>query len=72
MRVTLVSVSHPDEDLVRGAYQALNNADIEGFLAAFAEDAVLHGSGGQLRGRAAIGDVVRQLIEQRAPPGDSS
>jgi uncharacterized protein (TIGR02246 family) len=54
---------HPHVDLVAGAYAALNDRDIEGFLAAFAVDAVLHGADQSVQGREAIGEVIRQLIK---------
>jgi uncharacterized protein (TIGR02246 family) len=47
--------------LVRDAYRAFNEGDIDGFLVAFAEDAVLHGADGQIEGRDAIRSVVEQL-----------
>ena len=56
-------MSHPHEALVRDAYHAFNDGDIDGFLEAFAEDAVLHGADGQLQGRVAIRGVVEQLVE---------
>jgi hypothetical protein len=34
--------------LVRDAYRAFNEGDIDGFLGAFTEDAVLHGGDGQI------------------------
>jgi ketosteroid isomerase-like protein len=54
-------VTHPNERLVRDAYRAFNEGDIDGFLSAFSEDAVLHGADGQIAGRDAIRSVVEQL-----------
>jgi hypothetical protein len=54
-------MTHPHETLVRDAYGAFNEGDIDGFLVAFAEDAVLHGADGQIAGRDAIRSVVEQL-----------
>ncbi len=54
-------MTHPNETLVRDAYGAFNEGDIEGFLVAFGEDAVLHGADGQIAGRHAIRSVVEQL-----------
>jgi ketosteroid isomerase-like protein len=56
-----LAVTHPHETLVRDAYGAFNEGDIDGFLVAFAEDAVLHGADGQIEGRDAIRSVVEQL-----------
>lgn len=56
-------MAHPHAVLVADAYSALNNRDIEGFLAPFADDAVLHGADGSIEGKEAIGSMVRQLIE---------
>lgn len=56
-----LAVTHPHETLVRDAYRAFNKGDIDGFLVAFAEDAVLHGADGQIEGRDAIRSVVEQL-----------
>ncbi len=54
-------MTHPPETLVRDAYRAFNEGDIDGFLVAFAEDAVLHGADGQIEGRGTIRSVVEQL-----------
>jgi len=54
-------MTHPHETLVRDAYGAFNEGDIDGFHVAFAEDAVLHGADGQIAGRDAIRSVVEQL-----------
>jgi len=54
-------MTHPNETLVRDAYRAFNEGDIDGFLVLFAEDAVLHGADGQIEGRSAIRSVVEQL-----------
>ncbi len=56
-------MTHPHVRLVKNAYSALNNRDIEGFLAPFADDAELHGADRSVEGKQAIGMVVRQLIE---------
>ena len=56
-------MAHPHAVLVADAYSALNNRDIEEFLAPFADDAVLHGADGRIEGKEAIGTMVRQLIE---------
>ena len=57
-------VVHPHETLVRNAYRAFNDGDIDRFLEAFDENAVLHGGDGQLEGKAAIRGVVQQLRDQ--------
>ena len=54
-------MTHPHETLVRDAHRAFNEGDTDGFLVAFAEDAVLHGGDGQIEGRDAIPSVVEQL-----------
>ena len=61
MLCIVVRVVHPDETLVRDAYRAFNDGDIDGFLEAFDENAVLHGGDGHLEGKAAIRGMVEQL-----------
>jgi len=57
-------MSHPNENLIRRAYEAVNRGDIQSFVAAFAADAVWHGSGGaQISGSQAIGDLVHRMRE---------
>ncbi len=56
-------MSHPNVELARNAYEALNRYDVEGFLSAFAADAVLHGADGALAGKESIRQVIEQLIE---------
>jgi hypothetical protein len=60
-------MTHPNEALVRDAYRAFNEGNIEEFLVAFAEDAVLHGADGQIEGRDAIRSVVQQLRARWQP-----
>ena len=54
---------HPGESVVRGMYEAINRRDMEAVAAAFAEDAVWHGSGAEIRGAQEISGLVSQLIE---------
>ena len=56
-------MAHPDAEVVRRAYAALNRRDIEGFVGEFADDAVWHGSGSQVVGGRAIGAMVQQLVQ---------
>ena len=56
-------MAHPDAEIVRGAYEALNRGDIEGFIDAFAEDGVWHGGGQSIEGRERIGALVTGLLE---------
>jgi uncharacterized protein (TIGR02246 family) len=56
-------VVHPDEEAVRRAYDAMNRRDVDGFVAVFADDAVWHGSGMEIRGNQAIGELVGKLME---------
>jgi uncharacterized protein (TIGR02246 family) len=56
-------VSHPNEEIVRRAYAAINNRDLEAFAAEFVEDAKWYGSGTQVEGREVIGTMVGQLID---------
>lgn len=55
-------MAHPNAELVRSAYEALNLYDLDVFLSAFAEDAVMHGADGEVTGRDAIRTVVEELI----------
>jgi hypothetical protein len=48
------SETHPNVALVAKAYQALNRTDLDSFISAFAEDAVLYGGDGQIEGNEAI------------------
>jgi ketosteroid isomerase-like protein len=54
---------HPNEETVRRAYAAINARNVEGFIDEFADDAVWHGSGTEVRGKEAIGGIVSGLIE---------
>jgi ketosteroid isomerase-like protein len=54
---------HPNEEVVRRAYAAINRRDIDAFVAAFAENAVWHGSGQSIVGSKPIGALVGQLID---------
>ena len=54
---------HPDEDLVRRAYEAINQRKLDQFIGAFSDDAVWYGSATTIRGREAIGGLVKGLIE---------
>ena len=56
-------MDHPDAQLLRTAYEALNRYDLEAFSAAFAEDAIMHGADGQVTGRDSIRSIVEQLID---------
>lgn len=56
-------MSHPNERVVRRAYEAINDRDVEGFIRQFADDAVWHGAGAEIRGNEAIGELVGQLID---------
>lgn len=56
-------MGHANVELVAKAYAALNRRDLDGFMSAFADDAVLHGADGQIEGKDAILAVIRQLIE---------
>lgn len=56
-------MTHPSVALVAGAYQALNRRDLDGFISAFADDAVWHGADRQIEGKDAILSLIRQLIE---------
>jgi ketosteroid isomerase-like protein len=44
-------------------YAAINRRDLVGFVAEFADDAVWHGSGMEIRGNEAIGELVAKLID---------
>ena len=54
---------HPGESVVRGMYEAINRRDMAAVAAAFAEDAVWHGSGSEITGGQAIAGLVSQLIQ---------
>jgi hypothetical protein len=54
--------THPNVALVAKAYQALNRRDLDSFISAFADDAVLYGADGQIEGKEAILSVIRHLI----------
>lgn len=56
-------MSHPNEAVVRRMYAAINDRDMDALLAQFADDAVWHGGEAQIRGKEAIGQLVRGLIE---------
>jgi ketosteroid isomerase-like protein len=56
-------VPHPNEEVVRRAYAAINRGDIDGFVTEFAENAVWHGSGRTIEGREGIGALVAQLVD---------
>ncbi len=55
-------MTHPNVAVVAKAYQALNRRDFDGFISAFADDAVLYSADGQIEGKEAILSVIRQLI----------
>jgi ketosteroid isomerase-like protein len=55
-------MTHQNAALVARAYQALNQRDLDGFMSAFADDAVLYGADGPIEGKEAILSVIRQLI----------
>jgi len=55
-------MAHPNVALVVKSYDALNRRDLDGFISAFADDAVLHGADGQIERKDAILSVIRQLI----------
>jgi hypothetical protein len=54
---------HPNELVIRRAYDAVNRGDVAGFAAAFVEDAVWHGSGTSISGAQAIAGLVGTLWE---------
>ena len=56
-------MSHPNVELARNAYEALNSHDVGGFVSAFAADAVLQGGEGAITGRDSIRQALEQLIE---------
>lgn len=54
---------HPNEQVIRRAYAAINRGDLAAFSAEFTEDAVWHGSEAQITGAEAIADLVAGLRE---------
>ena len=59
-----MSMVHPHELVVRGAYEALDRDDMAAFAAAFAADAVLHGGEGvEVEGAETIARMIWQLRE---------
>lgn len=56
-------MSHPNVELARNAYEALNRHDVGGFMSAFAADAVLHGAEEPIAGKESIRQIIEQLIE---------
>jgi uncharacterized protein (TIGR02246 family) len=59
----MTAMSHPNEEIVRRAYAAINNRDLEAFVAEFTEDAKWYGSGRHVEGREGLGTMVGQLID---------
>ena len=55
-------MTHRNAELVRKAYEALNRYEIDAFLSAFGQDAVMHGADGEVTGRDAIRSIVEELI----------
>ena len=55
-------MTHPHHQIVAQASEALNRHDPAGFVSAFAEDAVMHGSAGRITGRDSIRGVIEQVI----------
>ena len=56
-------MAHPNEQVVRRAYEAINAGDIAAFAAEFTDDAVWHGAEAQITGAQAISALVTQLRE---------
>lgn len=57
-------MAHPNELVVRRAYEALDRDDMAGFIATFAPDAVLHGGEGvEVAGAERIARMIWQLRE---------
>lgn len=56
-------MAHPHVEMAAKAYEALNRKDLDTFISAFADDAVMHGADGQIVGRDAIRNVIEQLID---------
>jgi ketosteroid isomerase-like protein len=54
---------HPNDQVIRRAYAAINRGDLAAFSAQFTEDAIWHGSGAQIIGAEAIADLVAKLRE---------
>jgi hypothetical protein len=61
-RPEIDAMAHPHTGLVGKAYEALNRHEVDGFVSAFAPDAVLHGTEGRVAGRESIRTVIEQLI----------
>jgi uncharacterized protein len=60
---------HPNEQVIRRAYAAINRGDLGALSAEFTEDAIWHGSeAAQITGAEAIADLVGEL---REASGDS-
>ena len=53
----------PSVALVSSAYDALNKRDFDGFISAFADDAVLHGADDKIEGKDAILSAIRHLVD---------
>jgi ketosteroid isomerase-like protein len=65
-------MAHPNEEVARGATEALSKGDMEGFLALHADDTVVHFPGrgpmaGDYRGK----DAVKQMFGQQMQLLDS-
>ena len=59
-------MAHPNADLIRSTTEALNTGDIESFLGAHTEDAVVHVTGknryaGNFKGREGLAGAFQQL-----------
>jgi hypothetical protein len=54
---------HPNDQVIRRAYAAINRGDLAAFSAQFTEDAIWHGSEAQIIGAEAIADLVAKLRE---------
>jgi len=54
---------HPNEQVIRRAYAAINRGDLAAISAEFTEDAIWHGSEAAISGAEAIADLVGALRE---------
>jgi uncharacterized protein len=59
-------VAHPNELVIRRAYDSINRGDTAGFADAFTIDAVWHGGDTSIAGSRAIANLVEMLREASA------
>lgn len=59
-------MAHPNEQVIRRVYEAINAGDLDAFAAEFTPDAVWHGSGADIIGAQALGRLIGQLREASA------